>query len=309
MGIVALIKDYQQGNISGWMGEDYAEYEWKLLNKSPSFKKIQLQAKPNSSRRMMLFDITRAILGKDTHNYPRQIQDCGAFAAKDAAEYLQCINIFTKKTGTFKPVFVPYFHGIARSYSGLCKLGTQQGSLNVWMADSIVKYGFLPSFENGIPPYNSHIARAWGDPDGKIELDKAVKYAKLDLVKAAGKVLNWKYLVTAICNGYPVTIASNQGFKMKPDNKGFHRGRGKWGGHHLCIVGIDDECNEPHAILLNSIGDAHGILKDFVTKKELPVGTLRVEKALVENMIKNGEAFAFSNFQGFVTQELNKGLV
>jgi hypothetical protein len=77
---------------------------------------------------------------------------------------------------------------------------------------------------------------------------------------------------------------------------------------HNCIVGVDDESTDPYAIILNSWGDAHGRLKDFNTNEDLPIGVLRVRKRTIQNIINAGETFAYSNFEGFPEQPIEKEL-
>lgn len=301
MGIVTLMKDYERGNVKGWAGEDVAKYEWNLLKSSPSFKKFRLKGVVGATRKMMLFDITRTVLGKDTQNYAQEIGDCVSFGMKNAIEHLQCSEILlTKDPEEFKNIFPPYLYGIGRIYIGKGQLGDEDGSLGSWMADAVIKYGTVNS-DSGVPAYAGNIAKLWGGPGGKTYLDKWVDLGKQHLVKSAAKIDTWDQLVVAVCNGYPVTIASNQGFNMKPDNKGFHQPGPEWA-HQMCIIGVDDEYTDPYAIILNSWGDAHGVLKDFNSGKELPVGTLRVKKSVISHMLSSGEGFAVSNFDGFKTQ-------
>jgi hypothetical protein len=49
-------------------------------------------------------------------------------------------------------------------------------------------------------------------------------------------------------------------------------------------------------------------LKDFDTGVDLPIGVLRVRRKDAEKHIRAGETFAFSNFEGFPEQLLNKAL-
>ena len=234
--------------------------------------------------------------------------NCVSFGMKNAMEYLQCCEILMNKDAEeFKPIFPPYLYGIGRIYIGNGQLGNEDGSLGSWMADAIVKYGIVNTQEDGLPKYSGEVAKLWGGPNGKPYLDKWKSTGQKHLVKSAAPVKNWDQLVAAICNGYPCTIASNQGFQMKPDSNGFHQASGNWG-HQMCVIAIDDEYSEPYVIILNNWGDCHGELFDFNNKEKLPVGTLRVKKNVMINMINTGECFAISNFDGFKTQNLSKEL-
>src|SRR5690606_28216367 len=150
------------------------------------------------------------------------------------------------------------------------------------------------------PAYSGDVSDRWGDGDGfRRFLDEGRQHP----VRSAAKIDTWNELVAAIVNGYPCTIASNAGFTMKAGSDGFHRRRGTWP-HQMCIVAICDDPRRPWAGLLNSWGDAHGRIEDFETGEPWPVGTLRVRRDAIESMLRTGECFAYSQFDGFPQQDL-----
>ena len=70
------------------------------------------------------------------------------------------------------------------------------------------------------------------------------------------------------------------------------------------MVAFCDDPRRPWAGLLNSWGDAHGRVTDFETGEPWPAGTLRVTRDAVEGMLRTGECFAYSQFDGFPQQDL-----
>lgn len=233
------------------------------------------------------------------------VHNCVSFGAKNAIEYLICTEMLMKgDRETFKPIFPPYLYGTGRVFVGRGQINGD-GSLGSWMADAVVQYGTIPSDVEGCPAYSGSIAREWGARPGPPT--KFVEIGKNHLVKSAAKINSWDELVTAICNGYPCTVASNQGFNMEPSRDGFHAPSGTWA-HQMCIIGIDDESSDPYAVILNSWGDAHSRLKDFETNEDLPIGVLRVRKRTIERMIDAEETFAYSNFDGFPDRQIEKEL-
>jgi hypothetical protein len=96
---------------------------------------------------------------------------------------------------------------------------------------------------------------------------------------------------------------------MEASSDGFHRQTTEWG-HQMCFIGVDETYkngNEPYALLLNSWGDVHGELKDFADSSiKLPQGVLRIRRSDAEKHIRAGETFAYSNFDGFPAQKLDK---
>lgn len=296
----------QVQKLCGWGGEEYAREQFDLIkhdmfNGRKVFVPFKIfGSKFGAARRMMLHEIVRKVLGKDTKNYPQEIGDCVSFGAKNAVEYLMCSEILLRgESEEWKPIFPPYLYGTGRVFIGRDQLRGGDGSLGSWMAEAIIKYGVLSSDVNGVPAYTGRIASKWGDSPGPPQ--EFLEIGKNHPVKSAAQIKSWNELVEAICNGYPCTVASDQGFSMNASSDGYHNPEGSWA-HQMCIIGIDDEHPDPYAIILNSWGDAHGRLKDFKTGEELPVGCIRARKRVIERMIAQDETFAFSNFAGFPAQ-------
>jgi intein/homing endonuclease len=232
--------------------------------------------------------------------------NCVSWGARNAVEYLMATEKLMKGDHEkFEPVFAPYLYGTGRVLIGRGQLNGQDGSLGSWMADAVIKYGVLRSNFDGVPKYSGSIAKKWGDtpgPDRKF-IDEGTKHP----VKSAAQIKSWDQLVEAIVNGYPCTTASDIGYDMQPSSDGFHRQTDNWG-HQMCFIGVDDRPTDPYAIILNSWGDAHGHLKDFNDGSSLPIGVLRVRKKDAEKHLRAGETFAYSNFDGFPEQLIDKKL-
>jgi hypothetical protein len=286
--------------LCGWAGEELAREQFDLI----AHKFIPFHINKHrfgEGRRMMLYDVVRKVLNKDTNNYAQEIGDCVSFGAKNAVEYLMCCEMFLKNEAeSWRPIFPPYLYGTSRVFVGKGQISdNEDGSLGSWMADAIMQYGVLAADEPNVPKYAGSVAKKWGGGQGPPQ--EFVSLAKIHPVKSAAKINSWDDLVKAVCNGYPCTIASDQGFSMKAGSDGYHNPEGNWA-HQMCIIGVDDEHNDPYAIILNSWGDAHGQLTDFKSGETLPVGCIRARKRVIEGIIRQGETFAFSNFDGFPGQ-------
>jgi hypothetical protein len=203
----------------------------------------------------------------------------------------------------FKAVFPPYLYGTGRVQIGGGRLGGGDGSLGVWQAKAVMQYGTVPTDTPGLPQYSGSIARQWGKRPGPPE--EFLNVGKSYIVKSAALVKTWDDVVTAVTNGYPVTVASNIGFSMQPGRDGFHIQNTSWA-HQMCIIGVDNEHSEPHACILNSWGNAHGEIKDFKTNEPWPKGSLRVRRRDVEKILREGDSFAYSSFDGFPAQHLDR---
>lgn len=304
-----IVNLYKEGAKGGWAGKDKPELvkaQFDLL--SGSFREFNIANVTRSTKgsRTMLHEVVRRLLGKDTENYAQQIGDCVSFGAKNACEYLMATEKLMKgDREAFHPVFPPYLYGTGRVLVGKGQLDGDDGSLGSWMADAVIKYGVLRSNFNGVPEYSGRVAKKWGDRPGPEK--KFVDEGKSHPVRSAALIRSWDDLVAAISNGYPCTTASDIGYSMTASSDGFHRQNDSWG-HQMCFIGVDDNDKDPYAIILNSWGDAHGQLKDFTTGENLPIGVLRVRRKDAEKHIRAGETFAYSNFDGFPEQLLDKAL-
>jgi hypothetical protein len=299
---------YSKGELIGWGGEELAREAFSVIKSSFYDGLSDHLVKNAAGRKMFLWDIVRKVLGKDTQNYPQEIGDCVSFGAKNATEYLTCCEILIGgEREKFRNVFPPYYYGTGRLYVGGGRMGNEDGSLGSWMAEAVMKYGTLFADEKDVPRYAGSVAKSWGGPNGRSSVDKWKPTAEKFKVKSAAKINSWAELVAAIVNGYPCTVASNQGFAMTPDSNGFHAAQGNWS-HQMCIVGVDEEHATPHAYIINNWGDVHGQLKSFYDNSPLPVGLIRAKKSAIERMIAADETFAYSQFDGFPEQDLDAAL-
>lgn len=304
-----IVNLYKYGAKGGWIGKDnpiLVREQFDLL--SSSFIEFNVSGATRSTKggKTMLYEVTRKLLGKDTDNYAQEIGDCVSFGAKNAIEYLMATEKLMKgDREAWNPIFPPYLYGTGRVLVGRGQLDGDDGSLGSWMADAVIKYGVLRSNFSGVPAYSGQVAKKWGDRPGPDK--KFVDEGSSHPVKSAALIKSWDDLVAAISNGYPCTTASDVGYSMKASSDGFHRQTDSWG-HQMCFIGVDDNDKDPYAIILNSWGDAHGTLKDFTTGETLPVGVLRVRRKDAEKHIRAGETFAYSNFDGFPEQLIDKAL-
>lgn len=298
---------YDRGHIIGWGGTELARQAFYLLagHARSIFRDIShLSVQANG--KMMLYQCTRKVLNSDTKNYPQQIGDCVSFGAKNAIEYLICVqNVLGVAPSQFRPIYPPYLYGCGRVFIGHGRINpNEDGSVGAWQAEAVQQYGTIASDEQGVPPYSGRVAKQWG---AKGPPNEYVSIGKQHPVKSAAKISSWKDMVAAVTNGYPCTIASNQGFQMEADGQGFHNPKGKWG-HQMSIIGVDDAYRTPYAIILNSWGDVHGHLKDFDSGEDLPIGVLRVRAEIIERMIRQDDTFAYSHLDWFQEQKLPEDL-
>lgn len=309
-----LERAYRKRDIVGWSefnNPGMAREQFSLMADLGFIQRglhISGRTRDAAGKKSFLYQVCRKVLGQDTQNYPQEIGDCVSFGAKNAVEYLQCSDILLRnKREKWRPIFAPYFYGTGRVYVGGGQLGNQDGSMGSWMAAAVQKYGALFADEPNVPKYSGRVAKAYGDPDPRPDLDKWLPTAKNFPVRATAQINSWADLVEAVANGYPCPTASDIGYNMEASADGFHRYTTNWS-HQMCFIGVDDNDRDPYALILNNWGDCHGHLKDFATGEDLPVGVLRVRRQDAERHIAAGETYAYSNFDGFPEQLLDKAL-
>lgn len=302
-----IAHQYSAGEIGGWY-KDLARDAFNLLRDNQPQDKpyfVDFNLKPQGDGVAMLYQFVRKALGTDTKNYPQQIGDCVSFGAKNACEYLICVQ---KTLGVapdeFHPVFPPYLYGCGRVFIGHDN-GYQDGSVGSWQAQAVQQYGVLGADEPNVPAYAGRVAKQWGGGQGPPQ--EFVQLGKKHLVKSAAQMRDWNDVVAAVSNGYPCTVASDQGFAMEADSSGFHQAQGSWS-HQMCIIGVNNKYKSPYGLILNSWGDVFGHLKDFDTGEDLPVGVIRAHAEVIDRMIKAGDTFAYSNMDWFQEQKLPQDL-
>lgn len=230
-------------------------------------------------------------------------KNCVSFGGKNAIEYLQFFPIANGQRDKWTMVFPPYLYGCGRIFIGNNQIGRQDGSLGSWQAKAVMQYGTIRKDEEGVPPYSGAVASKWGNSPGPDK--KWIELGKQHIVKSAAAITSWEDVVTALCNGYAITVASNVGYDMTARSDGFMNYSTHWG-HQMSIIGVDDDPSDPYAIILNSWGDVHGALKDFKTGEILPKGTIRARKKDIMSMLQENDSFAYSSLDGFPAQEIDK---
>jgi hypothetical protein len=236
------------------------------------------------------------------------VHNCVSFGGKNAIEYVQFFPMANGEMIEWTEVFPPYLWGCGRIFVGNNQLGRQDGSIGAWQAKAVMEYGAIAKHATlpdgtAVPAYSGQVAREWGNMPGPDQ--KWVALGKQHIVKSAAPVNTWEDLVQALVNGYPVTAASNVGFDMKARSDGFMHYSTHWG-HQLCFIGVDDDPSDPYVCILNSWGDAFGEIKDFKTGETWPKGTIRARKKDALAMLAEQDAFAYSAFNGFPAQTIDR---
>ncbi|MAT14257.1 MAG: hypothetical protein CMJ46_03205 [Planctomyces sp.] len=253
--------------------------------------------------------VLRIRKGEHLPTWRQETGDCVSMGSANAIWYLQHVQYWKNAwdTSLLKKPYPPYIYGVSRVMPDLGnkRLGSSAGSNGGWAAYGVKKYGVLPADFDDVPAYSGDVANTWGVRGPP---QKFIEYAKDYCVQAVAKVTSYEDVRDAIANGYPVTVASNQGFQMQPrlyEGKKWGIPSGSWA-HQMCFLAVDDTARAPNGktggvYCLNSWGaNAHG--EPAGTE---PPGGFWVDRDTVERMVRQNDSYAYSQFDGFPAQELD----
>lgn len=280
--------------LCGWAGPDAAQEAVLALGNPP----ISAYGLPPAATSMKLWDFAKKVYGKHLPNYRQEIGDCVSFGAKNAVEYLSCVQIVQGTRQQMKLVFPPFIYGTSRHDIGRDRLGNSDGSLGAWAAEAVKRFGILFADDEGVPPYGGSVAKKWGSPSGPPK--SFYDIAKDNPVKTVAQVRNFSEAASALSNGYPVTVASMQGFSMEGterNGKLWASPQGSWA-HQMCFIAVD--MSDESLFCLNSWGDSLWSRHP----DDAPPGGFWVAKSTCNRMLSD-DAWAFSQFEGFPAQKLD----
>lgn len=105
----------------------------------------------------------------------------------------------------------------------------------------------------------------------------------------------------ALQNGYAINVCSNQGFSGKRDELGFMKGQGSWA-HSMVILGYRGPASGREGFLIqNSWGSDWGSGPFW---EDQPWGSFWCVPDTLSRMLRGGDSFAYSAYNGFPRQRL-----
>lgn len=229
----------------------------------------------------------------------QEVGDCVSWGMAKAGNWLQVIQITLGQRAKFQELYPPYIYGVSRVQIGGGRL-SGDGSVGAWAAKAVQQYGVLSIEADGVPQYSGRIAREWGRRGPPEEF---LRIGKETLIKTASPMRSAEDCCNAICNGYPVTIASNAGFGSITERDG--RMVGRWTtswAHQMHLCGYDGTAasGEKYFYVLNSWGhNAHPR-----PLQGEPPGGFWITWDDLDRICRQGDSFAYSAFDGFPSQDI-----
>ena len=154
--------------------------------------------------------------------------------------------------------------------------------------------------------YSGSKARKWAHkcrtctPWGGGVPDELEPLAKEHPVKTITLVTSWEQARDALYNGYPIAVCSSYGFDSDRDSQGFAEHNTIWY-HSMALAGMDDTNKRPGGLFINSWGDW---IKG-PTRLDQPSGSFWVDAGVIDEMLKQEDSFALSNYIGYPRQKLD----
>lgn len=212
--------------------------------------------------------------------YPaQQIGDCVSFGHSHGWDLLQAVEVALGNQETYNETFTEFMYGASRKVGGI--LGNQDGSFGSAAAKAAITIGHVPR----TMAYSGQTAKSWGyygPPDELVS--QAVKLGGVALIK------DWPTLVSALWNGFPVPICSDQGFAMERDKDGFCAPRGTW--NHCMLIAGAQFGRRPGALILQSWGPN---VPSGPIGLDAPDFGFWADRNVVERILSQGDSFALMN--------------
>lgn len=240
--------------------------------------------------------------GKHIATWKQQSGDCVSMGWSNAIAYRMAFQIAKEQRNEILKIpFPPYAYGTSRVLVGGRQLGRGQGSIGAWAAQASLSWGVLPTDkanELGYV-YSGQLADRWGwEGPPKVTTDYASKFR----IRTVSQVRSWEDVRDALVHGFPVTVASNVGFDggyYDRDGKRWLQAGGKWP-HQMCFIGVEDRPGRlKGAYCINSWGiNAHPR-----PLHDEPPGGFWVDWQWVQRMVAQGDSWAYSDFDGFPSED------
>ena len=286
------------GNLNfGWVNDpgevSRVMQENGVLNANQSIRAIPAADKPRS---VSFIPYLEKAYGKAWYRSQGQCGSCVANGAATAVDVLAAIDHIENQAELPKQADVCTIYWGSRVEIGQNRLGRGQGSVGVWAAQWLKKYGMLemrPYEGINLSSYNSAVCCGPNSTAGVP--DHLESIAKLHPIKTYAQVSDFDDMTDAISAGYPVTIASNQGFSNARDGEGFARPHGTWQ-HQMVIIGY--RLDRPVALIANSWGEY------FTGGGSLCRACFYADRDTVNRMLRQGDSWALSDMEGWQRKTL-----
>jgi hypothetical protein len=245
---------------------------------------------------VLLSDAARKVTGR---HLPAQQQPRGTCVSRGwsrSVDYLQCVLIASGSPLEYRSISHAAVYGMAREIGG--DLSYQDGAVGAWAARAVSEWGTVTNDDakDRDAGYDD-LAVEWGARG----VPQAVKeLARKHLVRTVSLVTSAEQARDALCNGYPVSCCSDQGFTMARDQSGRCTPEGSWS-HCMMWSGYRDDRRQ--FLVEQSWGQnvPSGPLGDL----DIPDNAFWIDWGVADRMLRQQDSFALSGYDGFPAQRLD----
>ena len=294
-------------HLCGWVN-DPAEVEAVLAElPMPSFAAAAPHLAGKGAKRVaLLWKACDIVLGEQPIYPVQTIGDCVSHGFGRVVDLVKCLQIVAGRRQKWiaQTASEPIYGGSRVEVGGGRIRG--DGSVGAWAAKWISQYGVLSRIKYGeidLTSYSGERAREYGRKGCPDVLEPI---ARERVVRTVSLVTSYEQARDAIANGHPIAVCSNQGFASKRDADGFARAQGAWG-HCMAFIAADDEFKRPGLLCCNRSWGQNWI--DGPKRLRQPDGTFWVDADVADRMLRQGDSFAASEFDGYPDQELDYMLI
>ena len=225
--------------LCGWTDDSRARIEAMERNdRHPVFCMSSSGIQESGKKQVqLLHKVVEQVVGEG--KFPIHLQtigDCVSHGFGLGVDVVKCVQIALQNAREEyrAETCTEAIYGASRVEIGKGQLGSGDGSVGAWAAESVRKLGTLPRevFELSgqtfdLRRYSGSRAKEWGMPRAGLP-DLLEPAAREHCVQTTSLVQNYEEARDAIFNGYPVAVCSGQGFTKKRDSEGFANPYGSW---------------------------------------------------------------------------------
>jgi hypothetical protein len=174
----------------------------------------------------------------------------------------------------------------------------------------------FPELGYDLTNYSAERAKQWGayGNGGQNDRGRLDTIAKKHPARHVVAVRTWDECVAALTAGFPVTIASNQGFASRTDDSGILAPSGTWL-HQMVLVAIRFQENAPQGVkavdaclVLNSWGPRGWISYAGKYPADQPDGSFWATRPVIENILRQNDSYAIGDIKtGFKWRDIHHG--
>lgn len=305
---------------AGW--EDSPEVRTRFIrnHERPHFSQNNKAVKGSSKGKAILLSriYERVTEKKFVPHAQGNVGTCAGEGSTLGAEFLTTTQIaMGRKNEAWKGKYsVEVTYGGGRNEIGKGQVKFSDGITVEECCQYMRDYGVVLRGKYGkydLTTHNKELAKYFGRPGIGVP-DELDKIAKEHPVKKMALVSSWDEAADAVYNGHPVVVGSKVGYGPKnrngvyqTDEEGFLDQLEEWW-HALLLIGIDRRRGKREGGMWANSWDKNWI---DGPRHELgtPDGCFWADADAVNKAIKDGDAYALSDFQGFTRKNLDYLLI